>query len=605
MKKHVLFLIVLSIFAADKLSAQLTATTTGTNPSCANNNGVATVNPTGGNAYTYKWSNGATTASAAGLAAGTYTVTVYSSAGTVWDTLYLETFDATQTWTLNISTGTNGADPNFWTVSDAEGGVAPPGCGTASNGNKTMHITSVFNSSGGAAYDAGGLCGFYFCPQTSAAAESPNIATTGATNLVLSYDFIGGGQGLTDNASTLYSINGGTNFTSIDPSLKSGTAGCAGQGKWTKRSLNLPTNCNNLNNFKLRFNWVNNDDGVGTDPSVAINNVMIRDSLPGTADSVVKTVTLTLPVGPHFATNALSVANPGCNQSNGSINNMGVTGGTTPYSLAWSLGGVQIGTSNSIANLGAGTYTFEVTDGNGCVIDTAFTLVPTTAGGPTAITTNKVIFCAYDTATVCVTNTTNIVSYAWNLGGTTACIKATTAGNYRVTVTDNNGCTAVSNQLTISVYPLPPVSISVNGDTLTAVGAVSYQWYRNNVIIPGAIDSIYKAAAPGSYTVRIGDSNGCQVVSNAVIISGINDLKTTLDFEIYPNPITSGNWTLAAAKELMGAQAEIVDVNGRLVYKAEINQLKTEINTGQLSDGIYFIKISSGKTTVTRKLIKL
>ena len=177
MKKFLLALIAISFFTTEKITAQVTATTSFTNPSCANNNGTATITPSGGSSYTYKWSNGATTATASNLAAGTYTVTAYSAAGTIWDTLYLETFNGTHNWTLNTSTGTNGADPNFWTVSDNEGGVAPPGCGVASNGDATLHITSVFNPTGGAAYDAGGLCGVLYCPQTASAASSPNINT--------------------------------------------------------------------------------------------------------------------------------------------------------------------------------------------------------------------------------------------------------------------------------------------------------------------------------------------------------------------------------------------------------------------------------------------
>src|SRR4051812_8591068 len=86
---------------------------------------------------------------------------------------FTENFDTgAPGWMLNVVTGAEGADPNFFTISDNEGGVAPPGCGVASNGNKTLHVTSVFNPSGGASYDAGGLCGFLYCPQTNRRTES-------------------------------------------------------------------------------------------------------------------------------------------------------------------------------------------------------------------------------------------------------------------------------------------------------------------------------------------------------------------------------------------------------------------------------------------------
>ena len=62
-------------------------------------------------------------------------------------TFYTENFTSGGTgWNLASVQGTEGADPNFFTVSDNEGGgLAPGACGVASNGNNTMHVTSVFN----------------------------------------------------------------------------------------------------------------------------------------------------------------------------------------------------------------------------------------------------------------------------------------------------------------------------------------------------------------------------------------------------------------------------------------------------------------------------
>lgn len=107
--------------------------------------------------------------------------------------LYSQDFEGAHGWTLNVPTGEQGEDPNFWVVSDNEGGVLPPGCAVTSNSDKTLHITSVFNPSGGAAYDAGGLCGILFCPQANSRAESPAFSTVGYSNINLSFDYIAGG----------------------------------------------------------------------------------------------------------------------------------------------------------------------------------------------------------------------------------------------------------------------------------------------------------------------------------------------------------------------------------------------------------------------------
>jgi hypothetical protein len=54
---------------------------------------------------------------------------------------------------------------------------------------------------------------------------------------------------------------------------------CSGfnQGKWTNyTSATLPAGANNISYFRLRFVWQNNDDGIGTDPSYAINDLRVR-----------------------------------------------------------------------------------------------------------------------------------------------------------------------------------------------------------------------------------------------------------------------------------------------------------------------------------------
>lgn len=86
-------------------------------------------------------------------------------------------------------------------VSDDEGGVLPPGCGVADNGNNTLYVTSVFCPTCGASYDAGGLCGILFCPQTNRRAESPVINCTGHSSITLAFNYISNGDGLPDNAS--------------------------------------------------------------------------------------------------------------------------------------------------------------------------------------------------------------------------------------------------------------------------------------------------------------------------------------------------------------------------------------------------------------------
>jgi len=265
---------------------------------------------------------------------------------------------------------------------DNEGGVLPPGCGLPNNGDNTLHITSVFNPAGGAAYNAGGLCGILApplggCPETSLRAESPNISTIGNSNLNLSFDFISAGDALLDNASVYY--DDGSGWTLLTASIKSlccGSVPCVGgvQGEWTSYTMALPASCNNIPNLRIGINWENNDDAAGTDPSVAINNVRITSTsaVVCVVTDTVDIITLSTPINAN-----LTSVNPGCGVANGSITANYLSGGIPPFSYQLNANPVQTG--NVFSNLSSGPYSVRIIDSLGC--DTTIVTTLSTPSG--------------------------------------------------------------------------------------------------------------------------------------------------------------------------------------------------------------------------------
>lgn len=252
----------------------------------------------------------------------------------------------------------------------------------------------------------------------------------------------------------------------------------------------------------------------------------------------------------------------------------------------------------------AGTYVDTLAGGsvNGC--DSIITLVLGIKSGSTSSVTASVsspVICASDSSQICAS--AGFVSYLWNTADTGMCMFTSLAGNYYVTATDNNGCTATSNHVSVSVYAVPSVSITVNGDTLSSFGAVSYQWYYNGNLINGANDSVYVAGAPGNYTLEITDTNGCTALSLPVVISGIEHALSEA-WSIYPNPFSTGNFILSVGNNFIGSGIEISDADGRIIFKSSIVNPKSEIQLN-VSQGVYLLRISSPNGTVVKKLIRL
>lgn len=480
------------------------------------NNGSATVSVIGGaNNYAYTWTpTGGNSFTATGLTAGLYNCTVLNTTTTGGGTptvVYSENFNgATATWTINTPTGLNDLDANFWEITDDESGVLPPGCGAAGLGNPTLHVSNTLVANAGASYNAGGICAFGICVNTNVRAETPNISTIGFTGLTLNFNYIGNGQGLLDNASLVYSTNGGGTWTTLAASLKS--AICTnGQGQWTAASYTLPAACNNIANLRIGFVWTNDDDGNGSDPSFAVDDIQIvTGGTITTVCSVTGAVTITQPSTPLSA--VINTIPLGCNGSAGSLTAVG-SGGTGPYSYSWNNGQI----SAVLANLSTGTYTCYIKDDNNCTTQVSATLNPPQSLAATTSTLPSPCFgINTGTATALVTSGTAPYTYTWSNGQSAATITGLAAGAYTCIIHDANACSATVTAVVQG--PSTALSIAFNsqnpGCTGTADGSItangvggtpnySYSW--SNGISGQTISNL----SPGVYTCFISDAANC------------------------------------------------------------------------------------------------
>lgn len=179
-----------------------------------------------------------------------------------------------------------------------------------------------------------------------------------------------------------------------------------------------------------------------------------------------------------------------------------------------------------------------------------------------------------------------------------------------ISVYGSNSCgqgTASVTTVTVNTKPVTPV-ITRNGALLTSSAGDGNQWYRDGLIIPGAVSPTYEVTQDGTYTVLV-TLNGCSSdVSNSieVLITGTIGLDEQM-ISIYPNPNKGAFWLTIHSKNATAYNMQIINSNGALVY--QVNNLKVNGTLKQyfeiqgLTAGMYTLILRSNSQLITRKII--
>lgn len=162
-----------------------------------------------------------------------------------------------------------------------------------------------------------------------------------------------------------------------------------------------------------------------------------------------------------------------------------------------------------------------------------------------------------------------------NTGGTIAVLATSTCGNSTPITMD------------VTVTPAPDPVITATGNVLSTGTYVSYQWFFNEVVIPGATNATYTATNGGGYRVRVVDANGC-VDTSAVYnhsVVGIEDVSLAASIKLYPNPAGSVlNISAPVSIHIM-----IYSLDGRLLLQQRDAE---RIDISRLAKGMYQVRIN-------------
>ncbi|MEI7898380.1 MAG: SprB repeat-containing protein, partial [bacterium] len=212
-------------------------------------------------------------------------------------------------------------------------------------------------------------------------------------------------------------------------------------------------------------------------------------------------------------TSSANITHVGCNGGATGGINITPSGGTAGYSYLWSPGGA---TTEDIAGKLAGTYSVLITDSKGCTGTYSGTI--TEPSGMTLTGTGSSVNCfgtSGGTVTTTVSGGAFPYTYQWSTPATTQNLTGLAAGDYCVTVSDNNGCskTGCWTVSTPALLVLSKTAVDItcfglaNGsiDLSVAGGTTNYTYHWNN----NATTQDLNGLSQGAYTVTVTDSHGC------------------------------------------------------------------------------------------------
>ena len=281
-----------------------------------------------------------------------------------------------------------------------------------------------------------------------------------------------------------------------------------------------------------------------------------------------------------------------------------VTGGTVAYTYDWDGDGYDDSQDSTMA--GAGTFTVQIQDANGCMVDSTFDI---TEPANLALTIDYVGLCNGGSTDIDVEviGGTSPFTYDWDGDGLFDYQDLSNAveGTYTVQVQDANGCMVDSTfditEATALVLTGTGADEMMGADgevDLTVSGgtpAYGYVWNNNETTqdITGLV--------AGNYMVTVTDANGCESTLSVTIGSQVGIEENGISAVVYPNP-TNGILTVEFS-QLLNGTITVLDGIGQLVSTQNISSLVQTIDLSSNAKGIYFLQISKGESNSVVKVV--
>ncbi|TXB63594.1 SdrD B-like domain-containing protein [Phaeodactylibacter luteus] len=590
-------------------------------PDCfGENTGAISTAPTGGTSpYSYQWSNGETTPAIQNLAAGIYTVTVTDANGCAVAQTFLlpqpPEFTAAATGSDFVCPG----ESNGTAMVMATGGT-PPYAYLWSNGETTQMVSGLAagtytvtvtddNDCEAIAEvtleSAEGILVNIDAPEVVCGAENTGNATVTASGGVPPYTFewsTGESDTSIENlpegtySVTVTDANGCSTVEEVfievveDFAISIVARDILCNGDSTGTILVTATG----GTMPYTFSWSTGlmETGVTQSEIIALPAGMYMITVTDSNDCILSETINLMEADPIVLD--IAVTDPTCaGEADGQavINFSGgnVSPPAVPYMVDINGVSYEVGPSGTLTLdglQGPDTLIIQTTDGNFCqVLDTAIIGQPSPIDitlSPQSPPCNGDPLGSVQSA---VDGGTPPYTYLWSNGAMTPSLMGISAGNYSVTVTDANDCTAVDSVmvvepelLSIELEKRDVFCDEVNTGYIVATPAggtspYSYEWSN------GATTDSIGGLAPGQYTVTVLDANECMMMAS-ITIQSFPELELT--------PIA----TAPSCFDDANGAATVVVNGGTPPFTFEWSNGSTDSLQLGLPDGVYTVTVT-------------
>lgn len=184
---------------------------------------------------------------------------------------------------------------------------------------------------------------------------------------------------------------------------------------------------------------------------------------------------------------------------------------------------------------------------------------------------------------------------------------------YYVSAVNAQGCESERRRVSAEIIEIEQPELLIEGQTLIAPEAESYQWYRNKEPIEGAQERELTLSLTGDYQVEV-FNRGCSAFSETrtFVITSVDDELYSLGLNVYPNPVMNKlNFDFFNTND-PGHMLEFVlfDLEGR-VLKTEENIVRSGPNNNpyiplnNLDKGMYILNIKAKDKIISLQIIKM